>query len=167
MSEQNRVLEAASEKRKRGRPAIQIGATAYLDGTRHTQINAKYMFEAINLISEAASEIPDSDLLWHSDDRTQRASGKHGILEQLGRMWLQDNYEYKQFVTVANHAINALKAGCTSRQIEKAIHKIRTTIKAAEKNPDDKWLYSRAAKAVQELQDMGENHRYRWQYTNF
>ena len=63
MSEQNRVLEAASEKRKRGRPAIQIGATAYLDGTRRTQINAKYMFEAINLISEAASDIPDSDLL--------------------------------------------------------------------------------------------------------
>ena len=42
-------------------------------------------------------------------------------------------------------------------KIENAIRKIRTTIKAAEKNPDDKWLYSRAAKAVQELQDMGGN----------
>lgn len=157
MNEKNRISEAASEKQKRGRPTIDVGATVYLDGTRRTQINAKYMYEAISLISEAASDIPDSDLLWYSDDSTQRASGKHGILEQLGRMWLQDNYEYKQFVTVANHAINALNAGCTSRQIENAIRKIRTTIKAAEKNPDDKWLYSRAAKAVQELQDKGGN----------
>ena len=157
MNEMNRISEAATKKRKRGRPAIDVGATVYLDGTRRTQINAKYMYEAISLISEAASDITDSNLLWHSDDSTHRANGKHGILEQLGRMWLQDNYEYKQFVTVANHAINALKAGCTSRQIENAIRKIRTTIKAAEKNPDDKWLYSRAAKAVQELQDMGGN----------
>ncbi len=157
MNEKNRISEAASEKRKRGRPAIDVGATVYLGGTRRTQINAKYMYEAISLISEAASDIPDSDLLWYSNDSTQRASGKHGILEQLGRMWLQDNYEHKQFVTVANHSINALKAGRTSRQIENAIRKIRTTIKAAEKNPDDKWLYNRAAKAVQELQDMGGN----------
>ncbi len=157
MNEKKRISEAASKKRKRGRPAIDVGATVYLDGTRRTQINAKYMYEAISLISEAASDIPDSNLLWYSDDSTQRAGGKHGILEQLGRMWLQDNYEYKQFVTVANHAINALKAGCTSRQIENAIRKIRTTIKAAEKDPNDKWLYHRAAKAVQELQDMGGN----------
>ncbi len=154
MSEQNRVLEAASEKRKRGRPAIQIGATAYLDGTRRTQINAKYMFEAINLISEVASDIPDNDLLWYSDDSTQRADGKHGILEQIGRMWLQDNYSAQGCITVANLAIGALKNGCTSRQIENAIRKIRTKTKQAEKNPDDRWFYDRATEAVAELRQM-------------
>ena len=58
MKEQNRITEAASENRKRGRPPIDIGTTSCLDGTRRTQVNAKYMFEAINIISEAASEIP-------------------------------------------------------------------------------------------------------------
>ena len=90
MKKENKILEAATEKRKRGRPSIDIGVTSCLDGTRRTQVNAKYMFEAVSLISEAASEIPDNHLLWYSDDKTQRAAGKHGILEQIGRMWLQD-----------------------------------------------------------------------------
>ena len=57
LKEQNRKTEAASENRKRGRPPIDIGITSYLDGTRRTKVNAKYMYEAISLISEAASEI--------------------------------------------------------------------------------------------------------------
>ncbi len=154
MNEQNRISEAATEKRKRGRPAIDVGAAMYLDGTRRTQINAKYMFEAINLISEAASEIPDRELLWYSDDSTQRASGKHGILEQIGRMWLQDNYSEQNCITVANLAIAALKNGCTSRQIENAIRKIRTKTKIAEKKPNERWFYDRAADAVAELREM-------------
>lgn len=73
MNEQNRILEAAAEKRKRGRPAIDIGATSFLDGTRRTKVNAKYMFEAVSLISEAASEIhgrryiaPESSFVWQA-----------------------------------------------------------------------------------------------------
>ena len=57
LKEQNRKSEAAAENRKRGRPAIDIGTTSFLDGTRRTKVNAKYMYEAISLISEAASEI--------------------------------------------------------------------------------------------------------------
>lgn len=34
MKEQNRITEAASENRKRGRPPIDIGTTSCLDGTR-------------------------------------------------------------------------------------------------------------------------------------
>lgn len=105
MKEQNRFLEVATEKRKRGRPSIDIGATSFLGGTRRTKVNAKYMFEAVSLISEAASEIPDNHLLWYSDDKTQRAAGKHGILEQIGRMWLQDHMTYASCVLVANYAI--------------------------------------------------------------
>ena len=154
MKEQNRFLEVATEKRKRGRPSIDIGVTSCLGGTRRTQVNAKYMFEAVSLISEAASEIPDNHLLWYSDDKTQRAAGKHGILEQIGRMWLQDHMTYASCVLVANYAISALKAGYTSREIEYAIRRIRKTANLAEKNPDDDWYYQSEVKAVRELQKM-------------
>ena len=71
MKKENKILEAATEKRKRGRPSIDIGVTSCLGGTRRTQVNAKYMFEAVSLISEAASEIhgrryiaPKSSFAW-------------------------------------------------------------------------------------------------------
>ena len=51
-----------------------------------------YMFQAVQLISEAATEIPDNELLWYSDSATQTAKNKDGILEQIGRMLLQDNF---------------------------------------------------------------------------
>ena len=154
MKEQNRKTEAASENRKRGRPAIDIGITSYLDGTRRTKVNAKYMYEAISLISEAASEIPDSSMLWYSDDTTQTATGKHGILEQIGRMYLQDQMSYDSCVLIANLSIRALRAGYTSREIEYAIRKIRNTAKLVEKNPDNDWFYQSEVEAVRELQRM-------------
>lgn len=157
MKEQNRKSEAAAENRKRGRPAIDIGITSYLDGTRRTKVNAKYMYEAISLISEAASEIPDSSMLWYSDDITQTATGKHGILEQIGRMYLQDQMSYDSCVFIANLSISALKAGCTSREIEYAVRKIRNTAKLVEKNPDNDWFYQSEVEAVRELQRMAED----------
>ena len=154
LKKQNRKTEEASENRKRGRPPIDIGITSYLDGTRRTKVNAKYMYEAISLISEAASEIPDSLILWHSDDATQTATGKHGILEQIGRMWLQDQMSYDSCVFIANLSISALKAGCTSREIEYAIRKIRNAARLVEKNPDNDWFYQSEVKAVLDLQEM-------------
>ena len=57
MKEQNRKSEAAAENRKRGRPAIDIGTTSFLDGTRRTKVNAKYMYEAISLIVNVNEEV--------------------------------------------------------------------------------------------------------------
>ena len=154
MKEQNRITEAASENRKRGRPPIDIGATSCLDGTRRTQVNAKYMFEAINIISEAASEIPDSHMLWRSDDATQTATGKHGILEQIGHMWLQDRMSYESCVLIANLSISALKMGYKSREIEYAIRKIRNAAKLVKKNPYSDWFYQSEVEAIREFQRM-------------
>ena len=154
MKEQNRISEAATKNRKRGRPSIDIGATSYLDGTHRTKVNAKYMFEAISLISEAASEIPDSDMLWYSDDERQCATGKHGILEQIGRMCLQDRMSYESCVLIANLSISALKMGYKSREIEYAIRKIRNTARLVEKNPDNDWFYKMEVEAVREFQRM-------------
>ena len=74
------------EKRGHGRPKIDTHITEYGAPSRRQAINAMYMFEGVHLLSVAATDIPDSDLLWHSDDATQTAKSKNGILEQLGRM---------------------------------------------------------------------------------
>lgn len=154
MKEQNRKSEAASENRKRGRPAIDIGVTSFLGGTRRTMVNAKYMYEAISLISEAASEIPDRSMLWYSDHATQTANGKHGILEQIGRMWLQDHMSYDSCVLIANLSISALKRGYKSREIEYAIRKIRNAAKLVKKNPYNDWFYQSEVEAIREFQRM-------------
>lgn len=154
MKEPNRIVEAASENRKRGRPPIDIGIVSNLDGTRRTLVNAKYMFEAIGIISEAASEIPDRSMLWHSDDETHTASGKHGILEQIGRMRLQDHMSYDSCVLIANLSVSALKAGYKSREIEYAIRKIRNAARLVKKNPDNDGFYRSEVEAVREFQKM-------------
>jgi len=158
---QEPISEAASEKRKRGRPAIDVSMTSYLDVSHRSHVNAVYMYEGISIISEAASEIPDHDLLWVSDDSTQSARGKQGILEQVGRMWKQDGYGFDSCVTIANLAIASLKNGHTSREIENAIRKIRTTTNQETKNPDDKIFAQRANQAVLDLRLMAIVSEYR------
>ena len=44
------------------------------------------MYEAVDLITAAAAEIPNGDALWFADDRTRTAASKNGVLEQIGRM---------------------------------------------------------------------------------
>lgn len=51
-------------------------------------------------------------------------------------------------------SISALKAGCTSREIEYAIRKIRNAARLVEKNPDNDWFYQSEVKAVLDLQEM-------------
>ena len=158
---QEQISAAAAEKRKRGRPAIDVSMTSWLNGTHRTHVNTLYMYEGVSIISEAASEIPDHELLWFSDERTQTAGGKQGILEQLGRMRLQDGFEFDQCVFVANLAVNSLKTGRTSREIEKAIRAVRTTIRRQEKAPDDGALQKQAKDAVLDLKIMSIVPKYR------
>ena len=143
------------EKRGRGRPKIDTHITEYGAPSRRQAINAMYMFEGVHLLSVAATDIPDSDLLWHSDDAMQTAKSKNGILEQLGRMLVQDHYKEEDCVYIANLAIAALKNGKTSREIEKAIREIRMTMKKSEAEPENTRLQYLAGCAVTELQKMG------------
>jgi len=143
------------EKRGRGRPKIDTTITETGAPSRRQAINAMYMYEGVHLISVAATDIPDSDLLWHSDDATQTATSKNGILEQLGRMRVQDRYKAEDCVYIANLAIAALKNGKTSREIEKAIRNIRITNKKAQADPDSEWLHQQAVKAADVLYKMG------------
>ncbi len=74
------------KKRGRGRPKIDTHITETYASSRRQAVNAVYMYEGVELISVAASEIPDGRLLWCSDASTQMTGGKQGILEQLGRL---------------------------------------------------------------------------------
>ena len=143
------------EKRGRGRPKIDTHITEYGAPSRRQAINAMYMFEGVHLLSVAATDIPDSNLLWHADDATQTSKSKNGIIEQLGRMLVQDHHSEDDCVYIANLAIAALKNVKTSREIEKAIRNVRTANKKSAADPDNDWLYKQAKEAANVLYWMG------------
>ena len=144
------------KKRSRGRPRLDTRNTEAYAPSRRQAVNSMYMFEAVQLISEAATEIPDSELLWYSDCATQTAKSKDGILEQIGRMILQDKYELSDCIYISNLSIAAVKNGYTCRAIEKAIRKIRLTSNELNKNPENAYLRNVAGQAVTALRLMGE-----------
>lgn len=143
------------EKRGRGRPKIDAHITEVGAPSRRQAINAMYMFEGVHLLSVAATDIPDSHLLYQSDDATMTVKSKNGILEQLGRMIEQDHFSEDDCIYIANLAIAALKNGKTSREIEKAIRAIRLPLKGYYKDTDDETLKYRVGTAIMELQKMG------------
>ena len=143
------------EQKKRGRPKLHAEITEAYAPSRRQALNAMYMYEAVCELSVAATEIPNHEILWYSDSKTQTAGGKHGIMEQLGRMLVQDNLSKKDFITVANMAVAALQAGHTSREIENAIRKIRMAIKRYNAEPEDEQDYDIIQTAVWELEYLG------------
>ena len=140
-------------KRGRGRPRLDVPNSRC---SRRQAVNSMYTDKASQLISEAATEIPDSELLWYSDETTMSAKSKDGILEQIGRMILQDKYELSDCVYITNLSIAAVKNGYTCRAIEKAIRKIRLTSKELKKNPESTYLKNIAGQAVAALRLMSE-----------
>ena len=143
------------EKRGRGRPKIDAHLTEVGAPSRRQAINAMYMFEGVHLLSVAATDIPDSHLLYQSDDATMTVKSKNGILEQLGRMIEQDHFSEEDCVYIANLAIAALKNGSTSRDVEKAIRAIRLPMKEYYKDMHDLSLKYRVGTAIVELQKLG------------
>lgn len=144
------------KKRGRGRPRLDTRNTEAYAPSRRQAVNSMYMFEAVQLISEAATEIPDSELLWYSDNATHSAISKNGILEQIGRMRIQDKYDLSDCIYITNLSIAAVKNGCTCREIEKAIRKIRMTLKESNQISNNTELIKSAGQAVTDLRQMGE-----------
>ena len=140
-------------KRGRGRPRLDVP-----DGrcSRRQTVNSMYTDKAAQLISEAATEIPDGKLLWYPDDVTWTIKSKDGILEQIGRMLIQDKISQNHCIFITNLSISALKNGYTCREIEKAIRKIRMAFKESTKAPDNTELINVAGQAVTSLRLMGE-----------
>ena len=142
-------------KRGRGRPRLDVPNGRC---SRRQAVNSMYVNKAAQLISEAATEIPDKSLLWHSDEATWTIKSKDGILEQIGRMLVQDKISQNHCIFITNLSIAALKNGCTCREIEKAIRKIRLTSKESNNRPDSTYLRNVAGQAVTALRQMGESY---------
>ena len=140
-------------KRGRGRPRLDVPNGRC---SRRQAVNSMYVNKAAQLISEAATEITDGKLLWYSDDATWTIKSKDGILEQIGRMLIQDKVSQNHCIFIANLSISALKNGCTCREIEKAIRKIRMTLKEANQIPSNTELINIAGQDVTDLRQMGK-----------
>ena len=140
-------------KRGRGRPRLDVPNSRR---SRRHDVNTMYINKAVQLISEADAEIPEGKLLWYSDDATWTIKIKDGILEQIGRILIQDKVSQNHCIFIANLSIVALKKGCTCREIEKAIRKIRMAFKESTKAPDNTELINIAGQAVTALRLMSE-----------
>ena len=85
-------------KRCRGRPKIDTGfLTGNYDSRRYT-VNKKYMFDGTVLLDYAGDKIPDSKLLYNIDCPINEVIHKDGILEQLGRLYVQNHADWKMFL---------------------------------------------------------------------
>lgn len=142
-------------KHKRGRPKIDAHITEEYAPSRRQALNKMYMYEGVHLLSVAATEIKNGELLWQESQEAQILKSRDGILEQLGRMVIQDRLSYTDCIYLANLAINAVQAGYTTREIEVALREIRMAAKSSLADTEDSKFYSLLGNAVDKLRRMG------------
>ena len=141
--------------RKRGRPKLDARITEEYAPSRRQALNKMYMYEGVHLLSVAATEIPNSGVLWQADRTTVTVKSRDGILEQLGRMMVQDKLGRTDCAYLANLAIAAVQNGYTTREVEVALREIRMAAKSSMKNPDSEALYCALGNTVDILRRMG------------
>lgn len=146
------------ENRKRGRPKVDTHITDGQFNNRRQELNYKYMFEGTGVLIDAADEIPERTILYEIDDTNLRFKAcKNGILEQLGRMRIQDNVSLDDCIIVANYAIDAIKAGAGVKEITVAIRKVRSALKKYKTDVENEDLEMDFYKAVYLLKKLGDN----------
>lgn len=146
------------EKRKQGRPKVDTHITDGQFNNRRQELNYKYMFEGTGVLMDAADEIPERTILYEIDDSNLRFKAcKNGILEQLGRMRIQDNVSLDDCIIIANYAIDAIKAGVGVKEITVAIRKVRTALKKYKTDVENEDLEMDFYKAVYLLKRLGGN----------
>lgn len=123
---------------------------------RRKELNYKYMFEGTGVLMDAAEEIPEKHILYEVDHEHFRFKAcKTGILEQLGRLRIQDNAALEDCVIVANYAIDAIKAGVGVKEITVAIRKLRTGLKKYSADEENEFLRMEFRRALYELRELG------------
>ena len=146
------------EKRKQGRPKVDTHITDGQFNNRRQELNYKYMFEGTGVLMDAADEIPERTILYEIDDSNLRFKAcKNGILEQLGRMRVQDNVSLDDCIIIANYAIDAIKAGVGVKEITVAIRKVRTALKKYKTDVENENLEMVFYKEVYLLKKLGDN----------
>ena len=142
-------------KRGRGRPKLDAHITEEYAPSRRQALNKMYMYEGVHLLSAAATEIQNSEVLWQEDRTAVTVKSRDGILEQLGRMMVQDKLAYTDCAYLANLAIAAIQNGYTTREVEVTLRQVRMAAKSSMKNPDDETLYCALGSTVDILRRMG------------
>lgn len=142
-------------KRKRGRPRLDTHLMTEIATSRRQTVNKLYMYEGVHLLTVAATEIQNGEALWCANREAQTLKSRDGILEQLGRMELQDHLSREDQVYLANLAIAAVEAGYTTREVETALRAIRMAAKDSMANPESKMYRIRLGNAVAILKRMG------------
>ena len=144
------------EKRMRGRPKVDTHLTEGHYDNRRKELNYKYMFEGTGVLMDAAEEIPEKHILYEVDHEHFRFKAcKTGILEQLGRLRIQDNAALEDCIIVANFAIAGLKAGVGVKEITIAIRKLRTALKKYCADEENEFLRMEFRRALYELRELG------------
>ena len=141
--------------RKRGRPKLDARITEEYAPSRRQALNKMYMYEGVHLLSVAATEIENSEVLWQENRTAVTLKSRDGILEQFGRMAMQDKLAYADCVYLANLAIAAVQNGYTTREVEGALREIRMAAKSSMRVPDSKALYCALGSTVDILRRMG------------
>ena len=141
--------------RKRGRPKLDAHITEEYAPSRRQALNKMYMYEGVHLLLVAATEIQNSEVLWREDRTAVTLKSRDSILEQLGRMAVQDKLGHTDCVYLANLAIAAVQAGYTTREVEVALREIRMAAKSSMKNSDSEALYCALGNTVDILRSMG------------
>ena len=83
-------IKTEEVRRKRGRPKLDARITEEYAPSRRQALNKMYMYEGVHLLSVAATEIQNSEVLWREDRTAVTLKSRDSILEQLGRMAVQD-----------------------------------------------------------------------------
>ena len=148
-------IKTEEVRRKRGRPKLDAHITEEYAPSRRQALNKMYMYEGVHLLSAAATEIQNSEVLWQEDRTAVTVKSRDGILEQLGRMMVQDKLAYTDCAYLANLAIAAIQNGYTTREVEVTLRQVRMAAKSSMKNPDDETLYCALGSTVDILRRMG------------
>lgn len=142
-------------KRKRGRPRIDAHLMDEIATSRRQAVNKLYMYEAVHLLRVAAAEIQNGELLWQENRAQWTVKSRDGILEQLGRMVMQDELAYEDCIYFANLAAAAVEQGHTTRQVELALREIRMAAKSSWANPQSAMLRNALGRKIENLKWMG------------
>lgn len=142
-------------KRRRGRPKLDAHITEQCATSRRQALNKMYMYEAVHLLTVAAAEIPKGGLLWQENRTQWTVKSRDGILEQLGRMVMQDELAYEDCVYFANLAAAAVEQGHTTRDVELALREIRMAAKSSWANPQSALLRTALKRKIEVLKQMG------------
>ena len=144
-------IKTVEVRRKRGRPKLDARITEEYAPSRRQAMNKMYMYEGVHLLSAAATEIQNREVLWQEDRTAVTVKSRDGILEQLGRMAMQDKLACTDCVYLANLAIAAV----ATRDVEATLREIRMAAKSSMQNPDSKALYCALGDTVDILRRMG------------